>query len=97
MAVRDYYHLDPADTRPRDSNSNLRINRITFVSNSLLMVWQGGTNARQILQYSSDLRAGWRDLLTNWPPMPVTNFLSDAGLAQTNSLFFRFKAARSNP
>ena len=86
----EYY----ADTHPGNSNSMLRINSVYVAGNALQLVWQGGSNATQIIQCSSNLESGWRDLLTNRPPTPVTNILNREDLVHTNQLFFRFKAGR---
>ena len=88
---RDEYY---ADTHPGNSNSMLRINGVYVAGNALQLVWQGGSNATQIIQCSSNLESGWRDLLTNRPPTPVTNILNREDLVHTNQLFFRFKAGR---
>ena len=86
----EYY----ADTHPGNPTSMLRINSLSVAGNALQLAWQGGSNATQIIQCSSNLASGWRDLLTNRPPTPVTNILNREDLAQTNQLFFRFKAGR---
>ena len=83
-----------ADTHPGNPGSLLRIDRVSLAGNVLQLVWQGGSNAVQIVQCSSNLDSGWRDWLTNLPPTPVTNTWSQTNFAQTNRLFFRFKAHR---
>ena len=81
-----------ADTHPGNPGSVLRFDRVSMTGNVLRLVWQGGSNAVQIVQCSSNLESGWRDWLTNLPPTPVTNEWSQTNSAQTNRLFFRFKA-----
>ena len=83
-----------ADTNPGNPGSQLRFERVAMAGNVLQLVWQGGSNAVQIVQCSSNLESGWRDWLTNLPPTPVTNTWSQTNFAQTNRLFFRFKAHR---
>ena len=83
-----------ADTHPGNPNSMLCFDRVSMTGNVLQLVWQGGSNAVQIVQCSSNLVSGWRDWLTNLPPTPVTNAWSQTNFAQTNRLFFRFKAHR---
>ena len=83
-----------ADTNPGNPGSQLRFERVAMAGNVLQLVWQGGSNAVQIVQCSSNLESGWRDWLTNLPPTPVTNTWSQTNFAQTNLLFFRFKAHR---
>ena len=85
-----------ADTNPGNPGSLLSFERVSMAGNTLQLVWQGGSNATQIVQCSSNLETGWRDLLTNHPPTPVTmtNNLNPSGMTQTNKLFFRFRVSR---
>ena len=82
-----------ADTHPANSNSMLRINQVTFANNSWHIDWQGGSNAQQIIQSSTDL-SGWTDLVTNSPPTPVSNQLIRSDSSPTNRFYIRVKARR---
>lgn len=83
-----------ADTHPRNSNSMLRINHVFVDGNGLQLNWQGGSNVQQVLQCSSNLLSGWRDVLTNRPPTLVTNGITNLDLYRTNQLYFRLKTGR---
>ena len=89
--ARDEY---AADTHPGNSNSLLRINRAAFAGNVWHVDWQGGSNAHQIIQCSSNLLTGWTDLLTNHPPTPLSNQLNRSDTSPTNKFFIRVKAHR---
>ena len=91
MPNRDEY---AADTHPGNSNSLLRINRAAFAGNVWHVDWQGGSNAHQIIQCSSNLLTGWTDLLTNHPPTPLSNQLNRSDTSPTNKFFIRVKAHR---
>ena len=82
-----------ADTHPGNSNSLLRINSVDLAGNALRLVWQGGSNAQQVLECSSNL-LGWRGVLTNRPPTLVTNGITNLDLYRTNQLYFRLKTSR---
>ena len=95
LVVENVVQLGPEPIQAREMpGSLLRFDRVSMTGNVLQLVWQGGSNAIQIVQCSSNLDSGWRDWLTNRPPTPVTNTWSQTNFAQTNRLFFRFKAHR---
>jgi hypothetical protein len=84
------------DTRPKDSNSLLRVTAINLVESGVWISWQGGTGVVQFLERNSELSepsSPWTVVLTNTPPMPpATNVFTvpPAGDRQ----FYRLKAVR---
>jgi hypothetical protein len=83
-----------ADTHPGNPHSLLHMEPIKFSGSNIQLVWTGGSNVQQILQYSTNLLTGWKNLYTNNPPTPVTNQLLGPVLPQTNQVYFRFKIIR---
>jgi 1,4-alpha-glucan branching enzyme len=65
-----------ADTNPKSAGSALRFTGIARSGSNLALTWQGGVNARQYVQKSGSLNAGWTDIYTNNPPTTVTNSLA---------------------
>ena len=82
-----------ADTHPLNSNSVLRIEGVYFSNNVWQINWQGGSNAQQIIQCSSNLK-DWVGLQTNRPPTPVFNQLNRSASSQSNQFYLRIQATR---
>lgn len=85
-----------ADTNPMNSNSVLRISGIEIGSGGLSVGIQGGSNAWQYLEYSTNLMGGatWLSLLTNAPPTAMaTNVLFPSGSMPFR--FYRISARRN--
>jgi hypothetical protein len=83
-----------ADTVPTNAGSLLAVTDIENSSGALSVRWQGGIQARQFLQFRSDLvntAEQWIAIFTNQPPTTVvTNFLDGAG----DIGFYRVQAQR---
>jgi hypothetical protein len=62
-----------ADTDPADDQSVLRLHTVEFTEGDVLVRWQGGVQARQILEVADDLSQPdpWRAVWTNEPPTAV--------------------------
>src|ERR1051325_261255 len=84
-----------AGTDPLNSNSYLRITGILNLGGGAQINWQGGTQARQILQRTSGLEGtnSWLNLQTNEPPTPLGGSYLD--VLNTNSAsFYRIRVER---
>jgi hypothetical protein len=62
-----------ADTNPTNKLSVLRLRGLQMTETGMRIEWQGGVQARQILERAVDLThpAPWQSILTNEPPTPV--------------------------
>ncbi len=83
-----------ADTNPTNAASCLAIIGISIFSNTVRLLWIGGSNSWQSVQRSNSLTDtnGWGDIYTNMPLTPVTNSWLDN--AATDNSFYRIKAWR---
>lgn len=82
-----------ADTDPTNSNAYLRITGILPHPGGVDVQWQGGEQARQVLESRADPETGnWAPIRTNEPPTPVNaNFVDPAGPAERH---YRINAVR---
>lgn len=84
-----------ADLDPTNRDSRLAFIAIGIATNDVTLTWIGGTSAWQFLECSPNLVSNdWTTILTNAPPTPVTNTISDTGAATGSKLFYRVKARR---
>ena len=83
-----------ADTWPTNGLSRLIINSVTASNGNIYVQYQGGIDAKQIIQHCTDLVIGnWTDLSTNTPPTPTQNeTITPSGMSTTT--IFRIKALR---
>ena len=84
-----------ADTNPTNAQSVLRFRRLEFTVDGVRVEWQGGVEARQVLERSSDLTnpGAWQPVLTNEPPTTVEDEHIDAP-AGTAPHFYRINVER---
>ncbi len=84
-----------ADTDPTDAESVLAMIDIEM-TNSVVVAWKGGKQARQFLEVRTDLVSSteqWSAIYTNEPDTPVTNLFVDT--SPTNDLrFYRIRVER---
>jgi hypothetical protein len=64
-----------ADTAPGRSNSVLRIQSIRRNNDDVVVQWQGGEAARQVVTRVQTLDQTWQPVYTNQPPTGITNEL----------------------
>ena len=85
-----------ADTNPTNASSRLAVTGLTIVSNSVRLIWTGGSSAWQFVEYRNSLvdTNDWKAFYTNTPPTAVTNTLFDTGAGTYTSRFYRIKAWR---
>jgi len=62
-----------ADTDPLSDESVLKLIGVEASDSLLTLTWQGGVNARQVIQITGSLDGGWTNLYTNLPPTELTN------------------------
>src|SRR5262249_23571847 len=65
-----------ADTNPTNAASVLRFSGITASPANVTLQWQGGQQARQVIQQATSLTGPWTAIYTNPPPTAVTNSLT---------------------
>jgi len=85
-----------ADTNPTNEASRLELISLTLVANDIRLIWTGGSNAWQSVEYIDSLTDtnGWRSIYTNTPPTTVTNTLFDTGAESATNRFYRIKVWR---
>jgi len=76
------------DTDPTDRGSVMRIRGIQFASDGIQLSWTGGVQAKQIVEFSRDLKV-WYPCHTNQPPTCITNSVHIPG--NESPLFFRIR------
>jgi hypothetical protein len=81
-----------ADTDPNDVSSVLKLLSASRDGEQLTLIWQGGVNARQIVQTAATPAGSWTAVYTNEPPTSVTNSLLIA--APANAAYYRISAMR---
>ena len=83
-----------ADTNPTNGASRLKITSIRPEAGGVQIDWQGGEQAWQYLEYSTNLLAlhAWTAVHTNEPITPLTHTVIDAGGADTR--FYRIRVER---
>jgi hypothetical protein len=84
-----------ADTNPTNAASVLKITGIHLDPGGIRIDWQGGKQARQYLEYTTNLLStnGWIAIYTNEPPTSRTNSVvngDDAG----STLYYRVRVER---
>jgi len=69
-----------ADTNPTNANSVLRLQGLKITEFGMHIEWQGGVQARQILERANDLTDPdtWQPILTNDPPTGIQEEYLDA-------------------
>ena len=84
-----------ADTNPTNKLSVLRFRGLQMTETGMRIEWQGGVQARQILERAVDLTHPdpWQPVLTNEPPTPVVNEHVDA-LPEQEPRFYRITVER---
>ncbi len=84
-----------ADTDPFDDQSFLGLLNISELWGGWRVDWKGGTDAWQMLDYSSGLSVSdvWHTVIAFPPPTPVTNALVVFGIEATDTVF-RVRAQR---
>lgn len=84
------------DTNPTNAQSVLRIREFNFTADGVRIKWQGGVQARQFLELSSDFTnsEAWQPVLTNDPPTTVEDEHVDASAAGSGSYFYRIRVER---
>ncbi len=85
-----------AATDPTSSGSVLRITGTTVTGGVVMVEWQGGTLARQVLERCYGLTSNdtaWVALVTNMPPTLTRTNHADTGTTGT-SAFYRVRAGR---
>ena len=78
-----------SDTDPTNPDSVLRVRDVRSIQNGVRLTWTGGTHAKQMVEYSTDL-IKWHVRYTNQPPTSVTNTLNYE--CKEDSLYFRVRA-----
>jgi len=79
-----------ADTDPWSDTSVLKLLSVSRDGNDLTLRWQGGENARQVVQKATALGGPWTDIHTNEPPTSITNSLLT--VATESECYFRIAA-----
>jgi len=84
-----------ADTDPHDPQTVLSVINVAAEQGGTRLDWQGGRDAWQFLEASSDLLdpSGWTPIYALPPPPPVTNAVIHFGVTN-RSFFYRIRAAR---
>ena len=77
-----------SDTDPTDSESVMRIRMIQPASDGVQLSWTGGVEAKQIIEFSRDLKV-WHPCYTNQTPTCITNAIHMTG--NEGALFFRIR------
>ena len=80
-----------ADTNPTNAASVLRFTGIAPSPTNVTLQWQGGQQARQVIQQATSLTGPWTAIYTNPPPTAVTNSLAIPG-APGSARYFRIQA-----
>lgn len=85
-----------SDTDPTNAASRLEFISLAIIGKDVRLVWAGGSNAWQCLQYCSDLTNTnvWITVYTNTPPTSITNTLLDIDAKNRSSRFYRITAGR---
>lgn len=83
-----------ADTDPLEPSSFLRITGLVSTDGVLKVEWQGGTQARQILEAAEALGQVWTPVWTNEPPTPVTGLYQEADPGAGGTRYFRLRVQR---
>ena len=85
-----------ADTDPASSNSFLAITNLTYESGGLRLYWQGGVQAKQFIDYTTNLMKtvkAWQPIVSNNPPIaPEEQWLHID--VTNNAGFYRIRAER---
>ncbi len=85
-----------AGTEPLNPNSALRILDCKLEDDQARVTWQGGTSARQYVEWRGNLNgtnSEWLCIRTNHPPTPVTNTWVEP-LAGNTTRFYRIRVER---
>jgi hypothetical protein len=84
-----------ADTIPTNSASFLQMKNVIPMQGGVLVQWQGGVEATQVLQHRNSLSPNepWVDVYTNLPPTAVDASHLDPASANSTG-FYRIRASR---
>lgn len=84
-----------ADTLPRDANSRFQLTWVEIDKGRLLIQWQGGTDAIQIVERAAGLHTpmDWQPVFTNLPPTPITGSFTELPGPGDHTIY-RIRASR---
>jgi len=84
-----------AGTNPTNANCVLRFRGVHITETGMHIEWQGGEEARQILERSLDLTNPdpWEPIFTNEPPTPIENEYTETQSEQ-QPIFYRITVER---